>query len=190
MITFIKMLAYQQTPETGDAFTYLDCVTTQRIDPSSLHPGELHLNAPIVFHSPLQRVTDCLAADDRQKRVVLQELREIHFSLQSLCSYEEWKKERSIIVRRRFKEAFIADTLLLSRATIEQEVQNVLRLVGSHAEAVVVSHSFRLKLIEATIKTRGEIFRDPKLIHEWIRDDHKTYDWGEGFEVDHAEPLP
>ncbi len=187
MIRFLKTLAYPLVPDSGDVFAYLHGVTDQSLDPPSLHPGELVLQEPILFHSPLRRVTDALQLSDQQERIALQELKEIPFSLRSLCIQEEWQKERSVAVRRRFKEAFIADKLLLTRSEIEYQIQTLLQRVASYSSAAVISHSFRLKLIEAYIKTHGQVFRCPELIGEWIYDDQKTYDWGQGFEIDSKE---
>ena len=48
----------------------------------------------------------------------------------------------------------------------------------------MISHSFRLKIIEAYLKTQGRIMNDPKLIEKYIKNSKKTFDFGEGFDFE------
>ncbi len=50
-------------------------------------------------------------------------------------------------------------------------------------KCVLISHSFRMKLIEAYIKTDGQIEQKPELIHKYILDDKKTFDFGKGISL-------
>ena len=54
---------------------------------------------------------------------------------------------------------------------------------GPDKQIAVISHSFRLKLIEAFIKSNGQLQKHPKIIHNYIKDAEKTYKFGEGFSI-------
>jgi len=114
----------------------------------------------------------------------MNELAEILFDIKKLCTRKEWQKEKSNIIRRRFKEFFINDQLPIKRVEIFNEIKRVLNNCLSRSEffdITIISHSFRLKLIEIFIETKGEIVETPVLIHKYILDDKKTYEFGEGF---------
>lgn len=184
MIYFHKILAYALTPTAGDAFSYLDDLTMQRIDPPSLCPQAFEAKTPIVFHSPLQRAKDILRSKSDQRTISLNELAEIPFSMKALCTPLEWSQESSAVVRRRFKEAFIADTLPIRRSVLEQQIKSLLLQCSREEDVTVISHSFRLKLIEAYVLTKGTLFQDPLSLHAHLHDDEQTYDWGQGFTID------
>ncbi len=184
MIQFIKTLRYPLEREGADTFEYLCGVVAQSIDPPSLEPSSLVIERGILLHSPLRRVTECLKTDDRVRIVPLSELREIPFRMGVVCSRDEWLAEKSIAVRRGFKRAFIRDELLIKRGRIFEEIKSVLSLCKGGArngKMTVVSHSFRMKLIEAYIKTDRKIVEEPDLINGYLIDDQKTYQFGQGF---------
>lgn len=187
MIYFIKTLPYQIKPEKGDIFEYLSDLALQKIDPPTLSKNPLSIKADIIFYSPLKRVADTIKDDTRG--IKKESLREIKFDIKALCSKEEYQEYESVIVRRRFKEFFIGDRLPLKREIIFNEIEALLkeyRLSGKK-DIAVVSHSFRLKIIEAFIKTKGGIRYKPELIHNYLLDDQKTYEFGEGFSINHEE---
>jgi hypothetical protein len=186
MIHFIKILQYQTRPSSGDVFSYVADLAAGKIDPDTLAPGELIFEEKRVFCSPLRRAVNCLKIDQSIQYAVLSELREIPFNLTKSIHREDWEQLGSKIVRKKFKESFVNDSLLLSRAKISKEINNILSIILAHKEPqALVSHSFRLKIIEAFLKTDGQLFQNPELIHSFIKDEEKTYDFGEGF---FAEP--
>lgn len=186
MITFIKTLQYETNPKDRDVFEYLSLLTLQKIDPPSTANACLSVNADTILHSPLRRVVDTLEQKQGTRYICLDALREIPFDLKQLCTKEEWRKEGNVIVRRRFKEAFIRDTLPIKRKQIFDEIKEVLCICktyySSHSIAII-SHSFRLKIIEAFIATIGEIETNPRLIHNYLFDNRKMYEFGSGFTV-------
>ena len=113
--------------------------------------------------------------------------KQIQFDLKKLCIKEEWSREGSVAVRRKFNEAFIADKLMIGRKQLFEEIESLLlHCARSHEiynNVTVISHSFRLKLIEAYIGTCGKIKDNPKLIQQYIFADKKTYEFGQGFAV-------
>ncbi len=188
MITFIKTLRYETNPKETDVFEYLTLLGLQKIDPASTANSFLTLDADVIFYSPLKRVATTIRLPKHKKITAVKKdaLKEIVFDLEKLCSKQEYQKYKSKIVRRRFKEAFIQDALPVKRAFIFREIKDILRLCLIYQEATVaiVSHSFRLKIMEAFIKTKGKIISNPALIHTYIFDDQKTYEFGEGFTID------
>ncbi|TSC55721.1 MAG: hypothetical protein G01um101418_742 [Parcubacteria group bacterium Gr01-1014_18] len=190
MITFIKTLKYDTKPENRDIFEYLSQLALQKIDPPSISNASVYINADFVFHSPLRRVADTLERKENCQAISVDALREILFDIPKLCTREEWLYSGSSIIRNRFKSAFIADQLPVSRAELFDEIRKVLLLLASKPQSssiYVVSHSFRLKIIEAFIKTKGMLESDPVLIHQFIWDDQKTYPFGAAFCVDQAD---
>ena len=186
MIKFIKILAYSLTPPDGEVFDYLAGVTNQSIDSSSLAPNGLEVNDGVVLCSSLRRAVECVKQEKDVVFVVLDSLREIRFDLSQICSKNNWEKERSVAVRRGFKRAFVEDKLPVSREVIFKEIKELLALIKNNysgQQVTVVSHSFRLKLIEAYCLSDGAIEKDPNLINSYLLDDRKTYEFGQGFTV-------
>lgn len=187
MIRFIKILSYRLSPESGDVFDYLCDVTSQKNDPPSLEPGRLVLTEPIIFHSTLKRARECLAKNSSARFYPRKDLAEIPFDLVKVCPRELWDEEGSVAVRRGFKRAFINDQLGVSRQQIFEEIRDLLTLCRNQIPGknmAVVSHSFRLALIEAFVATRGLIESNPSLIADFINDSQKRYEFGGGFVLD------
>lgn len=189
-IRFLRSLAYPLLPHRGDVFSHLNAIAMQTIDPESLHPGGLDLPEPVILHSPLRRVAEAIAAPYDGRRLPLHELREVAFSLEQLCTPTEWFRGRSVIIRQRFKQAFIADTLRAPRAELEREIRSVLKSLTGVASAAVVTHSFRLSLFEGYVESEGRLFQEPERIHEWIHDERERYNWGTGFNVSSSRLEP
>lgn len=184
MITLTKILQYELRPQSGDIFEYLTAITKQTIDPPSLKPHTLQPTAPVVLHSPLRRATECLLKLPTTTYIELPELREIPFDLALLCTKSEWEAHGSVIVRKRFKQFFMDDALIVKRAVLFSEIESLIEYCRRYSDIQVVSHSFRLKLIEAYLKTNSEIVSHPDLINDFILDDHKTFEFGEGFTIE------
>lgn len=190
MIQFIKTLKYETNPQGVDVFEYLHKVTLQKIDPPSTSPIELNIRADVVFYSPLRRVAETIQKQKGVEYIETSLLQEIPFDIKKLCTRKEWETQKSVIVRRTFKEAFIKDQLPVKRSVIMQEVKELLKMClekSKQGKVAVASHSFRLKIIETFIKTGGELEFDPKKIEDFISDNQKTYEFGGGFNVDKKE---
>lgn len=189
-IEFIKTLEHETNPKNGDVFEYLSDLTMQKIDPPGISGNHIRTGTKVVFHSPLKRVIDTLEFRKDVKYIKTDELSEILFDVKKLCTKKEWQKEKSNIIRRRFKEFFIKDHLPTKRSQIFDEIKNVLNDCLSRPELfniAVISHSFRLKLIEVFIDTKGEILNNPDLIHKYLFDDKKTYQFGSGFNIERKD---
>jgi len=187
MITFIKTLPYQLKPKGRDVFEHLSDLGLQKIDPPTLSENPLSITADVIFYSPLKRVADTIK--NRTRAIKKESLREIVFDMKAMCSKEEYQEYKSVIVRKRFKEFFIKDKLPVKREVIFNEIEALLKesRFSGKKDIAVVSHSFRLKIIEAFIKTKGEVRHKPELIHKYIFDNEKTYPFGGGFSIDSKE---
>jgi hypothetical protein len=188
MIEFIKMLKYDLRNREQD-FDWVSRVTLQQEDPKSLCPGGLEQTKEfeVVYHSPLRRVIECLPQKQNdQVYTSISSLSEIKFDLYQFCNEQEFFQHGSQIVRQQFKNFFVRDLLPTSRSYIFREVREVLKLLAE-AQALrvaVVSHSFRLSVIEAFITTEAKIEENPNLIHQFIFNDRKRFDFGKGFRAD------
>ncbi len=185
-IHFVKTLKYNLNPRNTDIFDYLSKLTLQKIDPPSTARACFHVDAGIILYSPLRRVIDTLPKTENLVYICIDILREIPFDLKKLCTKNEWEEKGSNIVRQRFKDFFIRDKLPSSREQIFDEAKKILCrcfMESKFNKVTVISHSFRLKIIEAFIKSNGKIESNPKLIHEYILDNKRTYEFGGGFSI-------
>lgn len=183
MITFVKTLSYPTLPNRGDAFGYVTHLLRQEIDP----PSDAHACIFIpcgrsVLYSPSRRVAEtisCLSGI----RESSESLREIAFDVSRFIDERVWRSKGSAAVRDAFKEAFVTDTLIQKRSVLFTEIDMLLKRIRDEHIDVVVSHSFRLKLIETYIRTKGKIVEHPDLIHRYLLSDQKTYPFGGSFSV-------
>lgn len=188
MITCIKIAAYELRPSKGSVFQYLRKVGLQKINPPSLLPESIHPSSNIVFSSPLRRATESLKLTVGQKLIETSLLREIPFDILDFCNEEEYVSQKSVAVRRGFKEHFINNNLPIPREELVAEIENILIQARAINENVtIVSHSFRLKFLEAYVKTQGRLKNQPELINDYILDYQKTFDFGQGFNISKAQ---
>jgi hypothetical protein len=188
MILCIKIAPYELRPDHQDIFEYLREVGLQTIDPSSLAARSIQATSKIIYCSPLRRAIESVSVNSSQKLVTSELLKEIPFDLGKLCSREEHSIYKSIIVRKRFKESFIHDTLPISHQTIFLELKMLLNQARAEDQDVtIISHSFRLKILEAYIKSGGRLEHEPGLIEQYLFDDQKTFDFREGFNISPAQ---
>ncbi|MDQ5950697.1 MAG: hypothetical protein QG585_639 [Patescibacteria group bacterium] len=167
-----------------DTFSYLQKLCLGKVNPPTQKPDSIIFDKnSIIFSSPLTRAVQSIKNKENLNLLILPELKEIRFDLEKMCDFKKWKKDKSTIVRKRFKTFFINDTLLDSRKKIFREIRHLLKMVGKYPDKniIIFSHSFRLKLIEAFVKTDGKIENSPALIRKFIKDNQKTYKFEEEF---------
>ena len=118
-----------------------------------------------------------------QEISLLDAISEVVFDIREMCSLEEWQEGGSSVIRRRFRELFIEDRLPESRQKIKADIEKVLELCRRYKEndITIISHSFKLKLIQAYIETRGRLMTHPQLIEDFLLDEKKTYGFVETF---------
>lgn len=164
----------------------------QKQSPGVHKPSPLDINEKInspIFSSELTRGVETATLTAQQLGVSETEstplLNEIKFDLARLLTREEYEKEGSDLVRRRFIESFIKDTLLESREKIKNRIELVLdRLKGLESgNYLLVSHSFFMKFMQIYLVRQIDIFKRPHLLSEYFNPKEKTFDFAKGFEV-------
>lgn len=185
-ILFKKTYSYQSSPAHGDAFEYVSKLALQKNNPLPHKQNSVLFKQKKVFHSPLRRVEKSLAETTESHYIRDEKLKEVIFDIKKMCTREEYEESKSKIIRRKFKEFFIKDQLPQKRKELFSEIEAVLKKIRKthENEVVVLSHSFKLKLFEAYIKTNGEIKKKPELIHKFIHDNKKTFEFGKGFTIE------
>jgi hypothetical protein len=185
-ILFKKTCAYQSSPQSGDVFEYVSNLALQKINPDSDQKGAVDFTQKYIFYSPLHRVEQSINKVPGHRYICENSLAEVVFDISKMCTREEYEKQKSTLIRKKFKQFFIEDTLPQKRSELFSEIESILRKIKeTHEEEVVVfSHSFKLKLFEAYIKTKGQIKDKPELIHTFIDDTKKTYEFGESFSIE------
>ncbi len=166
-----------------ERFDFLAQLTLQTINPKPLHEFRNIEKDIFILHSPLNRVLLSLPLNSNHSSDI--NLKEVLFDLKKFCSFGEFKKEGSVMVRKKFKEFFIADMLPEKRSSLFKGIKLILKRIEKmkEKEILVISHSFKLKLIEVYLKTNGKIEQNPKLIHLFIKEDEKTFDFEDGFDI-------
>lgn len=159
-------------------------ITRQKYDPGIEPVNEvINIDTEILFCSALNRGIES-AMKYKVSYSAVSELNEILYDLANLCRSEEFEKYGSVIVRERFTERFITNSLLESRESIFKRIEAVMELLmDTDAESILlVSHSFFMKILEAFVTTQGKIKDQPELIKDFITPEQKTYEFGKGFE--------
>jgi broad specificity phosphatase PhoE len=132
--------------------------------------------------SPLKRALSTAQTLGDQPQVC-EDLCEVRFDLSKLVTREEFEKMGSELVRERFVEGFIQDTLSEKRKEILSRAERILDTIRNSAEPLVmVSHSFFMKIIQAHCESKN-LEEDPTIIREYILRKEKTYEFGHGFVV-------
>lgn len=138
-----------------------------------------------IFASSLRRgVLTANRYYDSQDITLLDELKEVKVDLTALLSEEEYVERGSDLVRERFIEAFIKDTLNEKRSEIESRLKSLLKIIEGVEEGdyLMISHSFFMKILQAYVINR-KIFKEPSLLKYLFDPKVRTFDFGCGFDV-------
>lgn len=183
-IYFRKTLKYN--PIRGDLSKYesYEAVTRQVRSPDILDSDSPeHFNL-ITYCSSLKRCRHTAKIMSSGKIIPLSDLKEIKFSLHSMVTNDEFEKYGSSLVRKKFIESFVNDSLIEKREDIQNRIDRVIKLLTSdNSDKLVISHSFTMKIFEAYLKNK-ELFNHPKLLRKYFDPSKKTFENGEGFEFD------
>lgn len=183
-IYFRKTFKYDPYHSGLDKYESYEAVTRQLYSPDIVNfDSKEHFDLH-TYCSSLKRCVETARIISSKKVIKLDELREIKFSLHNLVNKEEFEKYGSSLVRKRFLQSFINDSLLERRGDIQERVEKSVKLLSmDRSDKLVVSHSFVMKIFEAILLRKLNIFQNPGLISQVIYPDKKTYGFGEGFEV-------
>jgi hypothetical protein len=186
MITCIKIAAYELRPSGKDHYDYARDLGLQKIDPPSLAPNSIQPSSPIIYCSTQLRALQSIKVEPTQKLIKTDLLREIPFDLSRFCGRREYGIEKSSIVRKKFRENFILDSLPVTRERIFSELRQLL-FQAEGEEATFISHSFRLKILQAVVATKGELVSNPQLLEKYLHDDQKTFEFGQSFTLSDSD---
>ncbi len=187
MITILKIAAYDTGKSHPDRYAYACQLLNQQLDPPSQQPHTLTLQNPSsIFCSTLLRAQQSIPEQYQHSITYTTALNEVPFELAEFVNAEEFATEGSNAVRAAFVEAFLQDTLNLSRAHLKTQTITLLQKLTSlpstdHSYAI--SHSFRMKILQAFILSNGTLFEHPELIKTFLPMDHKTFAFNTGFTV-------
>jgi hypothetical protein len=179
MITFIKILSYD-TGSKNLNLDYVNGVLEQKVDPDTLEPNSLKSMDSVTYYSPLKRCENCIKMQARRKYIQNELLREIPFSLGNI---PQGTKDLSSFVRSVFIDKFINDRLLISRQTLLDQTKKILEFNNGNDNITMISHTFRLKIIELYLQVGDTIFKEPKLISQFINPSKKIYEFGHSFKA-------
>lgn len=176
---FQKILSYDVygTHREG-RFTHVCSLLNQTNDPDTLEPAKLFADNTHVFISPRKRAIGCLNQTTAVSVTILPALNEIPFDLERVCTPAELEARGSVAVRSAFLQLFINNQLSINHKTLQEECEYLLTISKDHPEALAISHTFRLRLLETYLKTNRRLFDEPALIQEHLNPKEHWADFG------------
>lgn len=192
VIYFRKILEYD--PTFGGKYDEYDGyseITLQKLDPEIIKNQTYKLDLPTsislpIFCSPLKRARQTAQKHFETNEIeTLADLLEIKFDMHRFLSKQEYKEEKSDLVRERFIEAFVDDELSESRQAIQKRLDSVLGKIRQleSGNYLLISHSFFLKLLHCYLVEKN-LFNNPALLKKHFNPNKKTFDFGSGFEIE------
>lgn len=189
-LNFRKILEYDPT-FNGKFSKYegYNVTTLQQENPDILLNQKNILDIPQnitlpVFSSPLIRAMGTASKYYHANNIItLEDLSEIKFSLHSLLSESEYKNSGSTLVRERFVEAFISDSLIEKRLEIKSRMDILLNKFSLFKEGnyLLISHSFFMKVFQVYLENKN-LFEDPSILKTRINPTRRLFEFGKGFE--------
>jgi broad specificity phosphatase PhoE len=189
VVSFIKTLPYD--PTFGGMYSLYEgyvLSASQKTDPpiKLIKKPLCETTRATVFTSTLQRTqqTARLLYSDTFTAHCL--LNEIEFNLNLLVTKNQFEQHGSRIVRKRFVEVFVQNSLSESHLDMKIRIIKLLSfLKRQNTEHIIcVSHSFFMKILQSYLESNGQTFKDPYIIKKYIIPSQPTYEYGQGFEID------
>lgn len=179
-----KILSYNvYGNHTSNRFQHVCDLLSQKSDPQSDELDSLDCKNNIVYTSPLARAVSCIAEKTVREIHTEKALSEIPFALDLFCSEEEFFHGGSTAVRKAFIIAFSQNALLLSHEILQNECDQILSIANTQRTTLCVSHSFRMKVLQAYIQYGTQLFRDPLLIKKYINPKNKMFNFGDSIYI-------
>ena len=194
-VYFRKVFPYDPTfgGELG-AYDGYRLIALKRRSPEAVRtvPGVIPKHAEFILassQSRSRRTAVSYAASLPKATTVFTGLaREITFDLGKMASREKFRDQGSRVVRQRFIEAFIANTLVESRREIQDRLDRLVDRVQKLPAAdnvVVISHSFLLKVLQSYLSD-GRLFERPRILARHFDPALPTFAEGGGFDFERA----
>lgn len=172
-ITFRKIGPYEVPRTTEDIRQLL----LGRTDPSSaVIPPDVIIGH--VYSSPRRRARTSVISDTLG---IVPELDEVSFDPLA-PDLQQTSPLTSTDVRQAFVHHWMQDTLSLSRYQIMNETRSLFRmLLQENRHATVISHTFRLKIIEGYIRFGDNVFTDRSLLAQTLDCSRRIFDFRQSF---------
>ena len=176
---FQKILSYDVygTHKEG-RFTHVCALLNQTSDPDTLEPAMLATHSKDIFISPRKRAIGCLNQTTAISVTVLPALNEIPFDLARVCTPTEFETNGSVAVRSAFLTLFINNQLSINHRNLQEECEYLLTISKDNPDALAISHTFRLRLLETYLKTNRQLFSEPTLIQKYLNPNEHWADFG------------
>jgi broad specificity phosphatase PhoE len=178
-----KTLKYD--PTCGGKFDQYGghCRITERVEDPGVLPGQTPMgdnSIKKVFCSPALR-----AKESVESKMVLEELDEVGFALRKMVTRREFEKYGSVIVRQRFLDGFVKDTLSEKRKEIKFRMDTLINKIRKlpAGRYLLISHSFFMKILEVYLQEK-DLFEKPEKLSGYLNPRIRTYNFGEGFEFE------
>jgi len=179
-IHLIKPLRYiPRSSKTQSLYDGFHQVALRLYDPDLLvHRDPTQKSTQIALCSTSLRAIQTAKSSGEVKLRNTELLNEITFDLTKLLSKKEYGLFGSTLVRDRFIEAFISDSLIESRDDIKFRITELITLIKELDQEVVncYSHSFFMKVTEAYISSDCSLFENPIILRNiqiWYRSNFK-----------------
>jgi len=114
----------------------------------------------------------------------LDALKEIPFTLKDFCSREDFEARKSTAVRSAFVEGFATNALSLSHTQLLADIHAIEELYAADTYIHLVSHTFRMKVIQLYYKTNGKLFEQPEMIRALLPIHEHLLTFGETIVLD------
>jgi hypothetical protein len=176
---FQKILSYDvYGPHQEGRFKYVCNLLNQTVDPCTLEPKMLTAHSKDVFISPRRRALSCLNQATAPSVTVVPALNEIPFDLERVCTSADFELNGSVAVRSAFLELFTNNQLALNHKTLQDECEHLLTISKDNPEALAISHTFRLRILETYLKTNRQLFDEPALLQKHLNPKEHWADFG------------
>lgn len=209
---FSKKILILKTGEYNPVFNglskyeSLNLITTYQYSPGIISPEKVGadlnkntlLGIKIIVHSSLRRARETARViknllEERPQVLTSNYLSEVKFSLKDLLTQNEYENEKSNLVRQRFIEGFIKNTLLETREEIFIRIKNLGQFLkkleaGSNAKIICVSHSFFMKILQIYL-IDDRLFDSPEILAKHFNPSQRTFEFCQGFEFNPRELL-
>ena len=186
---FQKILSYDvYGSEQTARFDRVCSLLNQTIDPPSDAPDGLNAHNAVVFSSPRLRAITGIDCDTASEVIIEPALNEIPFELRQCCTADDLEARGSVAVREAFLYLFCNNQLATPHQELQSEFEHILTLSSENPDALAVSHTFRLRLLDVYVKTGRTLFERPESIHEYLNPAEHWLAFGSFVQISSSHP--
>ncbi len=179
-----KILKYNPYgPDDSRRYEYVCDLLAGKNDPPSLAVGKFDMAGRTVYAPESRRALECIASALATSFETLSELNEIQFDFKKRAKKQLFDSKGSDSVRSAFIDAFAEDDLHSSHDELQSQFEYILDHASKYPEAVYVSHTFRMKLLQLYVQYKDRLFTDPEVIRNAVPVDKHIFEFGETIEI-------